>query len=61
MVKNGDMVISVVTRGVSLEERFGLSHEEFHNPMRKRVDVNININISSLTRAVMKGTQLHRA
>ncbi len=36
--------------------RFGLPHEDSHNPTRKRVDVNIDI--SSLTRRVMKQAQL---
>jgi hypothetical protein len=35
-----------------LKLRFWLPHEDFHNPTRKRVDVNIDI--SSLTRRVMK-------
>ncbi len=39
-----------------LKLRFWLSHEDFHNPTRKRADVNIDI--SSLTRRVMKKTQL---
>ncbi len=39
--------------------RFWLPQEDFHNPTRKRVDGNIDI--SSLTRRVMKGTQLQRA
>jgi hypothetical protein len=36
-----------------------LPHEDLHNPTRKRVDVNIDI--SSLTRRVMKKAQLQSA
>jgi hypothetical protein len=42
-----------------LKLRFWLPHEDFHNPTRQRVDVNIDI--SSLTRRVMKKAQLQRA
>ncbi len=39
-----------------LKFRFWLPHEDFNNPTRKRVDVNLDI--SSLTRRVMKKAQL---
>jgi hypothetical protein len=39
-----------------LKLRFWLPYEDLHNPTRKRVDVNFDI--SSLTRRVMKKSQL---
>ncbi len=46
-------------RAEVLKLRFWLRHEDFHNPTRQRVD--INIDISLLTRRVMKRSQLQRA
>ena len=53
------LVTGVTIRREVLKLCFWLPHEDFHNPTRQRVDVNIDV--SSLTRRVMKKAQLQRS